>query len=74
MPCYADMIIKINQVRQSDKDGSSLTVVWAVGTYPVGIDDCEMELVLFVPMSHYDRDPNIQSVFRKDEYYSVGGK
>src|SRR5262245_25275016 len=74
MPCYADTIIKIIQARQSDKEETKLTVVWAVGVYPVVDEDCEMELVLFVPMDRHERDPNIQSIFRKDEYYSVGGK
>ncbi|CAG8745616.1 9571_t:CDS:2 [Cetraspora pellucida] len=48
MPCYIDTIVKISQVRHSDKEESNLTVVW--------------------------RDINSQSVFVKNEYYSVGGK
>ena len=74
MPCCVNTIVKINQVRLTDKKETNLTVVWAVGTYPVGVEDCDIELVLFVPLDHYERDPNIQSVFKKDEYYCVGGK
>ncbi|CAG8592970.1 24137_t:CDS:2 [Cetraspora pellucida] len=74
MPCYVDTIVKINQVRQSDKEESKLTVVWRIGTYPVESENCDMEMVLFVPINEFERDCNMQSVFEKNEYYSVGGK
>ncbi|CAG8717181.1 1584_t:CDS:2 [Cetraspora pellucida] len=74
MSCYVDTIIKINQVRQSVKEESNLTHVWAIGVYPVESEDHEIEMVLFVPIDDHDRDPNTQSVFVKNEYFSVGGK
>ncbi|CAG8794909.1 4917_t:CDS:2 [Gigaspora margarita] len=42
MPCYADMIIKIKYVKQSEKD-AKVPSVWALGTYPPGHEDNEME-------------------------------
>ncbi|CAG8829159.1 27601_t:CDS:2, partial [Racocetra persica] len=33
------------QVRQTDKDEMKLTVIWAIGAYPVDSEDCEMEIV-----------------------------
>ncbi|CAG8539751.1 4622_t:CDS:2 [Cetraspora pellucida] len=69
-----DMIVKINLVHQNDKDKSNLTVVWAISVYPVKSEDCEMEVILFVPANEGERDPNVQSGFVKNEYYSVCGK
>ncbi|CAG8562645.1 17777_t:CDS:2 [Dentiscutata erythropus] len=74
MLCYVNTIVKISQVCQSDKEESKLTVVWAIGLYPVGSEEREIEMVLFILMVDYDRDPNSQSVFVKNEYYSVGKK
>ncbi|CAG8803357.1 24072_t:CDS:2, partial [Racocetra persica] len=37
-------------------------------------EDQEIEMVLFIPIVDYERDPNSQSVFVKNEYYSDGGK
>ncbi|CAG8751816.1 23160_t:CDS:2, partial [Racocetra persica] len=74
MPCCVDTIVKIIQVRQTDKDESNLTIVWGLGVYPVESEDCEIEIVLFVPVNEDERDPNIQSVFVKGEYYSICGK
>ncbi|CAG8841676.1 30595_t:CDS:2, partial [Racocetra persica] len=67
-------IVKINQVRLTDKDEMKLTVIWAIGAYPVESEDCEMEIVLFVPLDENERDPNAQSVFVKNKYYSICGK
>ncbi|CAG8771233.1 5175_t:CDS:2 [Cetraspora pellucida] len=74
MPSHIDTIVKITQVRQSFKEELKLMVVWAIGVYPVGSEDREMEMVLFVPIDDEERDPNTQSVFEKNEFYSVGGK
>lgn len=74
MPCYLDTIVKINQVRQSKKEESKLTIVWEIGVYPIGSKDCEIEIVLFVPINEYERDLYIQSILKRDEYYSIGGK
>ncbi|RHZ87667.1 hypothetical protein Glove_33g174 [Diversispora epigaea] len=74
MPCCVDTIVKINQVHITDKKETNLTVVWAIGTYPVEVEDRDMEMVLFVLFDKFERDFNTQSIFRKDEYYSVDGK
>ncbi|CAG8597469.1 1039_t:CDS:2, partial [Diversispora eburnea] len=58
----------------TDKEETNLTVVWAIGTYPVEIEDRDMEIVLFVPFNRFERDFNTQSIFKKDEYYSIGEK
>ncbi|CAG8827126.1 25511_t:CDS:2, partial [Racocetra persica] len=71
MPCCVDTIVKISHVRQTDKDESNLTIAWAIGVYPAESEDYEIELVLFVPLNEDERDPNIQSVFVKDEYYNM---
>ncbi|CAG8693889.1 12094_t:CDS:2 [Gigaspora margarita] len=73
MPCYADMIIKIKYVKQSEKDAKVLSV-WALGTYPPGHEDNEMEVTLFLPVNPENQNPESQAMFRKDEYYSIGGK
>ncbi|CAG8467177.1 5046_t:CDS:2 [Cetraspora pellucida] len=72
MPCNADTIIKIKVIKRSVKE--KLLVVCAIGIYPVGIEDCEIELVLFVPVKAEERDLATQAIFEKDEYFSVGGK
>ncbi|RHZ88045.1 hypothetical protein Glove_26g151 [Diversispora epigaea] len=43
-------------------------------TYPVEVEDRDMEMVQFVSFDKFERDFNMQSVFKKDEYYNVGGK
>ncbi|CAG8836878.1 6288_t:CDS:2, partial [Cetraspora pellucida] len=47
---------------------------WAVGMYPVGNEDCLIELVLFVLIDGEERDLDTQAIFEKDEFYSVRGK
>ncbi|CAG8501338.1 384_t:CDS:2, partial [Scutellospora calospora] len=74
MPYCIDTIIKIIQVRLTEKDELNFTIVWALGVYPVESEDREMEVTLFVPVNEDERDPNTQSVFVKSEYYSVCGK
>ncbi|CAG8795255.1 24370_t:CDS:2, partial [Dentiscutata erythropus] len=74
MPCYADTIVRIKLVRQSIKEESNLIVVWALGEYPVGRDDYEIEMVLFVSTNSNERDFETQAVFERDHFYSVGGK
>ncbi|CAG8618392.1 17716_t:CDS:2, partial [Cetraspora pellucida] len=74
MPCYLDTIIRIKYVKQNEtKDAKSISV-WAIGTYPVGREDNEIEVILYVPRDPVERDPESQAIFRRDEYYSVGGK
>ncbi|CAG8474454.1 23424_t:CDS:2 [Gigaspora rosea] len=48
--------------------------LWAIGEYPVGREDTEIEMVLYVLRRSVDRDPESQAIFRRGEYYSVGGK
>ncbi|CAG8550361.1 20910_t:CDS:2 [Cetraspora pellucida] len=72
MPCNADSIVKIKVTKETIKE--KLLVVWAIGVYLVGIEDCEIELILFVPVKTEERDPAMQAIFERDEYFSVGGK
>ncbi|CAG8799930.1 15802_t:CDS:2, partial [Gigaspora rosea] len=48
--------------------------VWAIGMYPVGLEDNEIEIVLYVPRNRDERDHDSQAMFRRDKYYFVGGK
>ncbi|CAG8633212.1 15722_t:CDS:2, partial [Cetraspora pellucida] len=52
----------------------NLVVVWAIGLYPVGTEDCEIELTQFVPVDLEERDHDTQATFQKDEYFSVNDK
>ncbi|CAG8442789.1 16839_t:CDS:2 [Cetraspora pellucida] len=63
MPCFADNI-----------EETGLISVWAVGTYPVGNEDCLIELVLFVLIDGKEKDLDTQVIFKKDKFYFVGGK
>ncbi|CAG8645869.1 15023_t:CDS:2, partial [Dentiscutata erythropus] len=74
MPCHIDTIVRIKQVRLTDREDLNLTIVWAIGLYPLESEDRELDLVLFVPLKEDERDPNIQSIFVKDEYYCISGK
>jgi len=56
------------------KEDSDSVNVWALGTYPVGREDYDIELVLFVPVDLNNRDDDTQAVFEKDSFFSVGGK
>ncbi|RIB21636.1 hypothetical protein C2G38_2299295 [Gigaspora rosea] len=47
MPCYADTIIKIKHVNQNEKD-TKVPSVWALGTYPPGCDDNDIEMIAAV--------------------------
>ncbi|KAF0537663.1 hypothetical protein F8M41_008328 [Gigaspora margarita] len=73
MPCYIDTIVKINQIRQTYRDESKLTL-YAIGAYPIKSKDCELELVLFVPINKEEKDPNTQSIFEKNEFYCISRK
>lgn len=42
MPCYAGTIVRIKYVKQSVKEDSNLLVVWALGTYSVGLEDYDI--------------------------------
>ncbi|CAG8680038.1 9655_t:CDS:2 [Cetraspora pellucida] len=74
MPCFADTIVRIKFSKRNVKEETGLISVWAVRTYPVGNEDCLIELVLFVPIDGEERDLDTQTIFEKDEFYSVGGK
>lgn len=74
MPCHADTIVKANQVRQTCNEDSKLVTIWAVGVYPVESEDCELDMALFIPLESEERDPNTQSIFENNEYYSISGK
>ncbi|CAG8720207.1 5197_t:CDS:1, partial [Cetraspora pellucida] len=52
----------------SFKEESKLMVVWAIGVYPVGSEDCEIEMVLFLSIDDEERDPNTQLVFEKNDF------
>ncbi|CAG8759540.1 22931_t:CDS:1, partial [Gigaspora rosea] len=43
----------------------------AIGTYPIGLEDNEIEVVLYVPRNRDELDPDSQAMFRKDKYYSI---
>ncbi|KAF0516136.1 hypothetical protein F8M41_017153 [Gigaspora margarita] len=45
-----------------------------LGTYSVEREDYNIEIILFVPVSLDDRDPESQAVFVKDNFFSVGSK
>ncbi|CAG8681764.1 5981_t:CDS:2 [Cetraspora pellucida] len=74
MPCYADTIIKVNQIHQTCNKNSKLFAIQAVGVYPIESKDCELNMTLFIPMNDEEKDPNSQSIFETNEYYCVGGK
>ncbi|CAG8786941.1 8228_t:CDS:1, partial [Gigaspora margarita] len=68
MPCYADMIVCVKFVRQGKKS------MWAIGAYPLGREDCEIEIVLFVPTNLDDYNLETYAMLEKDCLYSIGGK
>ncbi|CAG8584459.1 22550_t:CDS:2 [Cetraspora pellucida] len=74
MPCYADTIVRIKHVRRNKKEDSRTFSLWAIGAYPIGTEDLEMEMTLPMPINPDDRDPDSQALFKRDEYFSVGGK
>ncbi|CAG8465006.1 25300_t:CDS:2 [Dentiscutata erythropus] len=65
MPCYTDMIVRVKFVRQGEKS------TWAIGAYPVGREDSEIELVLFVPSNSDGYNLETYAVLKKDGIYSV---
>ncbi|CAG8582972.1 6730_t:CDS:1, partial [Racocetra persica] len=68
MPCHVDTIVKINQIRQTYKYKTKITI-YATGTYPIKSKDHKLEIVLFIPINDEEKDPNTQSVFEKNEFY-----
>ncbi|RIB26680.1 hypothetical protein C2G38_2138184 [Gigaspora rosea] len=72
MPCYADTIVRIKYVRRTEREDIKSLVVWAIGSYPVERDDCEIEMVLFLPLESQERDSETQAIFERDCFYSVG--
>ncbi|CAG8695547.1 8153_t:CDS:2 [Dentiscutata erythropus] len=71
---YIDIFVKISQVHLFNKEELKLTIAQTTGVYPIESEDCELEIVLFVSIYNEERDPNTQSIFEKDEYYSIGRK
>ncbi|CAG8704754.1 3007_t:CDS:2, partial [Cetraspora pellucida] len=67
-------IVRIKYVRQNENESSGLVSVWAIGTYPVGHEDYEIEIILFVSIDLKKRDPDTQAIFEKNEFYLVGCK
>lgn len=49
-------------------------MVWVHGTYPIEREDYNIELVLFMPVNLNDGDSETQSIFEKDNFFSVGAK
>ncbi|RIB17451.1 hypothetical protein C2G38_2187240 [Gigaspora rosea] len=74
MPCYAETIVRIKYVRKGENESNSFGSIWAIGTYPVGREDYEIEMTLFIPTDLTKRDSDTQAIFEKNEFYSVGGK
>ncbi|CAG8577773.1 31701_t:CDS:2 [Gigaspora margarita] len=72
MPCNIDTIVKIKVVRETEKD--NWLTIWAIGCYPIGDEDKEIELTSFVLVDFIERDHDLQAIFQKGEYFSVGGK
>ncbi|CAG8614023.1 9942_t:CDS:2 [Cetraspora pellucida] len=60
-------------MKQYEKD-TNLSVVWALGAYPVEREDYNIEMTLFVSNDLNDRDFETQAIFEKDNFYSAGGK
>ncbi|CAG8447835.1 173_t:CDS:2 [Cetraspora pellucida] len=74
MSCYVDMIIKINQVRQSVKEESNLTHVWAIGIYLVESEDHKIEMVLFVPIvaiGNYNRNLRLKMTVASSMHLTI---
>ncbi|CAG8500566.1 17225_t:CDS:2 [Dentiscutata erythropus] len=44
MSCHIDMIVRVNQVRLTDREDLNLTIVWATGVYPLESEDRELDL------------------------------
>ncbi|CAG8555907.1 7748_t:CDS:2, partial [Scutellospora calospora] len=73
MPCYANTIVKIKHVHQKESNNQMMPV-WAIRTYPMGRDDNEIELTIYVPVDSAERDLETQAIFKREECYSVRGK
>ncbi|CAG8466484.1 923_t:CDS:2, partial [Cetraspora pellucida] len=58
----------------NENENSGLILIWAIGIYPVGHKDCEVEMTLFVAIDFTKRDSDTQAVFEKNEFYSVRSK
>ncbi|CAG8656594.1 36044_t:CDS:1, partial [Gigaspora margarita] len=56
------------------KKDAKVPLVWALGTYPPGRKDNKIEVTLFLLVNPEDRNPESQAIFKKNKYYSVGGK
>ncbi|RIB23400.1 hypothetical protein C2G38_2032798 [Gigaspora rosea] len=63
MPCHVDIIVRVSQVHQICNKDSKLITYHAVGVYPVGSEDCELDMALFIPIGVEERDANTQSIF-----------
>ncbi|CAG8701658.1 22816_t:CDS:2, partial [Cetraspora pellucida] len=58
----------------NENESNNFVSVWAIGIYSVECEECEIEIILFVAIDLKKRDFDIQAVFEKNEFYSVGGK
>ncbi|CAG8727617.1 21811_t:CDS:2, partial [Cetraspora pellucida] len=65
-----NIILKSNSLY---KDAKVFTI-WAIGIYPTGHENNEIEITLFLSVNSNNRDPKSQAIFKKDEYYSIGKK
>ncbi|CAG8789294.1 4848_t:CDS:2, partial [Racocetra persica] len=63
---------KIKLVRQNETNNQMMSV-WAIGSY-IGQDDNEIEMTIYIPINPEDHDPDTQAIFKRDEYYLIGGK
>ncbi|CAG8505609.1 4841_t:CDS:2, partial [Cetraspora pellucida] len=68
------IIIKVKYVKRNEKEDAKVFTIWAIRTYPTGCENNEIEMTLFLPVNPNDRNPESQAIFKKDKYYSVGGK
>ncbi|CAG8749835.1 23612_t:CDS:2, partial [Gigaspora rosea] len=65
--------IKYVHTYENKNDRDSM-IVWAIGAYPVDHEDSEVEIVSFISTNPAERDPETEAVFKRDGFYSIGGK
>ncbi|CAG8566032.1 10267_t:CDS:2 [Cetraspora pellucida] len=74
MPCYLDTIVKIKLTRQNETKDTGSISVWAIGSYPIGSEDNEIEIVIYVQQNPLECNTGLQAIFKREEFYSIGGK
>ncbi|CAG8798467.1 31635_t:CDS:2, partial [Racocetra persica] len=67
-------IVRIKYMSQNVNEDINSLVIWALDSYPVEREDYDIEMSLFVPLNLDDRDPEIQVIFEKDNFFLWGGK